>query len=234
MSDFSISVQELFDASVHYGHRTHKWNPRVRNYLFGEREGIHIFDLQKTAKFFEGALSFVKKAAGEGKTFLFVGTKPQALHIVSEHAKRAGMPFVTQKWIPGLLTNFSTLARRISYLRDLRQQAQSGELEKYTKKEISQLKKTIAKLEATLGGVSEMRRLPDVVVVVDALRDQLAVREARKMKIPVVGVVDSNASPLGIDFVIPGNDDAVKALELYSSKLADAVLAGKKSAKASA
>lgn len=231
MSDFSISVQELFDAAAHFGHRTHKWNPRVRNFLYGDRGGIHIFDLQKTAKLLEKALDFSKKMATEGKTFLFVGTKPQALHLISDYAKKSGMPFVTQKWIPGLLTNFSTLSRRISYLRDLKQQEESGEIEKYTKKEIVHLRKIIAKLEAALGGVSDMRRLPDVVIVIDVLRDQLAVKEAKKMKIPVIGVVDSNASPLGVDYPIPGNDDAVRSLEFFVSKLSEAILAGKKGLK---
>lgn len=233
MSDtsFSISVQELYDAAAHFGHKTHKWNPRVRNYLFGERGGIHIFDLQKTAKMFEKALDYAKKMATEGKTFLFVGTKPQTLQILSAHAKRCNMPYVTGKWIPGLLTNFSTLSKRISYLRDLKDQEERGEFAKYTKKEVVHLKKIIAKLQAALGGVSEMRRLPDVLFVTDVLRDQLAVKEARKMKIPVIGLVDSNADPTGVNFVIPGNDDAVKSLEYFISKISDAILLGKKGLK---
>lgn len=231
MADFSISVQELYDASAHFGHKTQKWNPRVRPYLFGERGGIHLFDLQKTAKLLEKALDFSKKMAMEGKNFLFVGTKPQALQLISSHAKRAGVSYVTGKWIPGLLTNFSTLSKRIAYLRDLKSQEESGELLKYTKKEISQLKKVIDKLEAALGGVSEMRRLPDVVFVSDVLRDRLTVLEAKKMKIPVIGLVDSNADPVGVTHVIPGNDDAVKSLEYFTGKIADSIIAGKKGLK---
>lgn len=230
-SPFSISAQQLFDAAAHFGHKTYKWNPKMRQYLYGERSGIHIFDLQKTAHMLESALAYLKKCSEEGKVVLFVGTKPQATKIVSEEAKRAGMPFVTSKWIPGLLTNYSTLSRRIRYLQDLRMEYKINQFEKYTKKEASKLKKMIEKLEATLGGVSDMTRIPDVIFVVDVVRDRLAVEEATRMKIPVVGVVDSNGDPDGVAYVIPGNDDALRSLHFFVSNLADAILLGRTSVK---
>lgn len=228
---FSISAQELFDAAAHFGHKTHKWNPKMRNYLYGERGGIHIFDLQKAAQKFEEALNAVKKLAEEGKTILFVGTKPQAIRIVSEEGKRCEMPYVTSKWIPGLLTNYGTLSRRIRYLQELKFEQKLNDFEKYTKKEASKLKKLITKLDSSLGGVSNMTRIPDVVFVVDVVRDRLAILEANRMKIPVVAVVDSNGDPDGIQYVVPGNDDALRSLQFFTSKVADAVVAGRKSTK---
>lgn len=228
---FSISAQELFDAAAHFGHKTHKWNPKMKNYLYGERAGIHVFDLQKTAHRLEQALDAVKKLAEEGRVILFVGTKPQAIKIVSEEAKRADMPYVTSKWIPGLLTNYGTLSRRIRYLQDLKMEQKLNNFEKYTKKEASKLKKVIDKLEASLGGVSSMTRPPDALFVCDVVRDQLAVKEAARMKIPVVGLVDSNGNPDGVQYVIPGNDDALRSLQFFVSKIADAFLAGRKTVK---
>jgi small subunit ribosomal protein S2 len=228
---FSVSAQELFDAAAHFGHKTHKWNPKMRNYLFGERGGVHIFDLQKAAQKLEEGLNAIKKWAEEGKVVLFVGTKPQAIKIVSEEAKRADMPYVTSKWIPGLLTNYGTLSRRIRYLADLKMEQKLNDFEKYTKKEASKMKKMIDKLEASLGGVSNMTRIPDVVFVVDVVRDRLAIQEANRMNIPVVAVVDSNGDPDGIKFVIPGNDDALRSIQFFTAKIADAVSAGRRSTK---
>lgn len=203
----------------------------MRNYLYGERGGIHLFDLQKTAQKLEEGLNAVKKYAEEGKMVLFVGTKPQAIRIVSEEAKRADMPYVTSKWIPGLLTNYSTLSRRIRYLQDLKMEQKLNDFEKYTKKEASKFKKVIDKLEASLGGVSAMSRIPDLIFVVDAVRDRLAIQEANRMHIPVMAVVDSNADPDGVQYVVPGNDDALRSLQFFSSKVADAILSGRKSTK---
>ena len=228
---FSVSAQELFDAAAHFGHKTHKWNPKMRSYLFGERGGVHLFDLQKSAQKLEEALNALKKWAEEGKVILFVGTKPQAIKIVSEEARRAEMPFVTSKWIPGLLTNYGTLSKRIRYLSELKMEQKLNDFEKYTKKEASKLKKMIDKLEATLGGVSGMSRIPDVIFVVDVVRDRLAIQEANRMRIPVVGVVDSNGDPDGILHVVPGNDDALRSLQFFTSKVADAVVAGRKAKK---
>lgn len=226
-STFSISAKELFDAATHFGHRTQRWNPLMRNYLYGERNGVHIFDLQKSAQQFEDALQFIKKASSEGKQFLIVGTKPQALQIIQDYAKKSGISFVTEKWIPGLLTNFETLSKRIKHLKQLKQEQEENNFEKYTKKEAVQKKKMIAKLEATLGGVSNMEKTPDVLIVTDAVRDKLAVKEAKRLKITVIGIADSNADPTLLDYVIPGNDDAVKSLKFFVGKIADAILAGK-------
>lgn len=229
-SSFSVSAQELFDAAVHFGHKTHKWNPKMRNYLFGDHQGIHIFDLQKTAHALERALTYLKKLAEEGKTVLFIGTKPQVGGLLTDAAKRAGMPHVTQKWIPGLLTNYGTLSRRIRYLLQLKGEEVSGGFAKYTKKEALKLRKVIDSLEATLGGVSAMNRLPDAIFVTDVVRDRLAVLEAIKMHIPVVAVVDSNGDPDGVDYVIPGNDDSLRALEFFITHVADALVSGRKGA----
>lgn len=231
-SPISISAQELFDAAVHFGHKTYKWNPKMRKYIYGEKGGVHVFDLQKTAQNFEKALGFLKRLSEEGRVVLFVGTKPQATKIVSDEAKRAGMPFVTSKWIPGLLTNYGTLSRRIRYLQDLKSEYKLNNFEKYTKKEASSFKKVIDKLESSLGGVSDMVRIPDALFVVDVVRDRLAINEANRMKIPVIGVVDTNGDPDGITYVIPGNDDALRSLQFFSSNVADAILAGKKPKKA--
>lgn len=203
----------------------------MRDFLYGEKGGIHIFDLQKTATFFEKALNHLQRLGSDGRTILFVGTKPQAIKIVAEEAKRAIMPYVTSKWIPGLLTNYSTLSRRIRYLQDLKAEEKITAFDKYTKHEAAKLRKIIEKLESSLGGVGDMHRLPDLVFVVDVVRDQLAVKEANKMHIPVMAVVDSNGDPDGVEYVIPGNDDALRSLRYFISKAADALLDGKKQGK---
>lgn len=219
-------LKDMIQNAVHFGHKTAKWNPKMKPYLYGKRQGVHIFDLHKTAEGLEKACEFLKKSAQEGKTILFVGTKPQATQILEETAEACGMPYITRKWIPGLLTNFSTIKKRIKYLKDLKDQEAKGELSKYTKKEVVGIQKTIAKLQAALGGVQEMDKKPDVVLVVDVVRDHIAVEEAAKLRIPIVAIVDSNANPQNITYPVPGNDDAMAAIHLLVGYFAQAI--GKK------
>lgn len=224
-------LQEMIANAVHFGHRTHKWDPRMRKYLHGEKNGIHIFNLEMTAKLLGNALSFLRKSLSEGKTVLFVSTKPQAISLVEGAAKECGAPYVVSRWIPGFITNFSTIKKRIKYLKDLKDQEATGEFEKYTKKEASKLKKTIDKLQISLGGVQNLTKQPDVVFVVDVVKDKIVVEEANKSGIPVIGIVDSNADPDPVDYPIPGNDDAVKSITYLVGKIAEA-FKGSKDAKA--
>lgn len=213
----------MFDAAVHIGHRTHKWNPRMKKFIHGEMNGIHVINLEKTLEYLDKALDFVSKSVSEGRTILFVSTKPQSVNLLERTAKDLHVPYVVSKWIPGLITNFATVKQRIKYLTDLKEQEQSGEIEKYTKKEISKLKKVMEKLQVSLGGVESLKAKPDVVFVVDVVRDNIVVKEARKLGIPVVGIVDTNADPTKIDYPIPGNDDALKSLTYLVGKVAEAV-----------
>lgn len=222
-------IQEMFESAVHIGHRTHKWNPRMERYIFGERNGIHVINLEKTLECLNKALDFLGKHAAEGKMLLFVSTKPQSLKIVEETAKECGAPYVVSKWIPGLLTNFSTIKQRIRYLADLKEQKITGELMKYTKKEQAKLNKVIVKLETSLGGVQNVTDRPDVVFVLDVVRDHIAVLEAKKLGIPVVGIVDTNADPTEIDYPIPANDDALMSLKFLLGKVRDTVAKSRKS-----
>lgn len=221
-------LDEMLASACHFGHRVEKWNPKMRRFIYTKREGIHIFDLTKTAECLEKALAFLKEKAAEGKTILLVSTKLQATKLVSEAATRSGCAYVTRKWMPGLLTNFDTLKKRIKYFRDLKSQKVSGEWDKYTKKERLELDRTIEKLEDAFSGVETMLRLPDVVVVLDSVRDELALREARKLKITTIGICDSNGDPDLFTYLIPGNDDAIKALRFFVTKIADAITAGRK------
>ncbi len=225
--DTKVDVKEMLEAAVHFGHKTQKWNPKMKKFIFTSKNGIHIFDLEKTKVCLEKALDFISKTASSGKKILFVSTKPQSAHLVIEAAEACNMPYVIHKWMGGLLTNFNTIKQRIRYLKNLKDQEKAGDFEKYTKKEASELRKTIEKLESALGGVRDLDSLPDVVFVVDALRDRIAVNEANKMKIPVVGIVDSNADPDGVDYAIPGNDDAVKSLSYLIQKVKYGILDGK-------
>ncbi len=225
--DTKVDIKEMLEAAVHFGHKTQKWNPKMKKFIYTSKNGIHIFDLEKTKAALEKAVEFVQKSASSGKTVLFVSTKPQSAHLVIEAAEACRMPYVIHKWMGGLLTNFSTIKQRIRYLKNLKDQEKNGEFEKYTKKEASELRKTIDKLESALGGVRDLDALPDLVFVVDALRDRIAVNEANKMKIPVVGIVDSNADPDGIQYPIPGNDDAVKSLTYLIQKVKYGILEGK-------
>lgn len=225
----TIEVKDLFENAVHFGHKTSKWNPKMRDFIFGDHQGIHIFDAVKTKECLERALEFLAKASREGKMILLVGTKPQAMKIIEEASKKTSMPYVSKQWIPGLLTNFSTVSKRIEYLRNLKAEQEETGFDKYTKKEASVLKKTIEKLENSLGGLITMRSPPDVLFIVDCVKNKLAVREAKKIKIPIVAIVDSNADPDPIAYPIPANDDALKSLTYLINCVTEAILEGKKS-----
>ena len=223
----AIAVKELLEAGVHFGHQTKRWNPKMKPFIFGERNGIYILDLAKTAKAFRDAESFVTQLASEGKTILFVGTKRQAQDAISEEAQRCGMFYVNQRWLGGLLTNFTTIQRSLARLRELEAMATDGRYETLSKKEIAGIEKEKKKLQKNLDGIRHMNRLPDAIFVVDTRKEKIAVDEARKLKIPVIGVVDTNCDPDEVDFVIPGNDDALRAIRLFTSRVAEAVLAGR-------
>jgi len=222
-----IALKDLLEAGVHFGHQTKRWNPKMKPYIFGERNGIYIIDLAKTARLYRNAEEFVYNLAADGRTVLFVGTKRQAQDAIAEEAQRSGMYFVNQRWLGGLLTNFATIQRSLSRLRDLEAMETDGRYETLSKKEIAQVEKEKRKLQKNLEGIRNMTRLPDAVFVVDTRKEKIAVDEARKLKIPVIGVVDTNCDPDEVDFVIPGNDDALRAIRLFASKIADAVIAGR-------
>lgn len=218
-----VSVQQLLESGVHFGHQTKKWNPKMRKYIFGERKGIYIINLQETAKGLDKAYEFVKNTVAEGRNVLFVGTKKQAQDAIQEEAARCGMYYVNQRWLGGMLTNFTTIKSRINYLKDLESKKSGGYFENLNKKEVASIEKEIEKLTRSLGGIKDMNRLPDVMFVVDPQKEHLAVKEARKLNIPVVAIVDTNCDPDLVDFVIPGNDDAIKSVKLLTSKVADAI-----------
>ena len=220
-------MKDLLDAGVHFGHQTKRWNPKMKEFIFGERNGIYIIDLGKTLKLFQKAEEFVSNLAAEGRTILFVGTKRQAQDVVAEEAQRCGMYFVNERWLGGLLTNFATIQRSLGRLRDLETMAADGRYDTLSKKEIARNEKERRKLQKNLEGIRGMTRLPDAVFVVDTKKEKIAVDEARKLKIPVIGVVDTNCDPDEVDFVVPGNDDALRAIRLFASRIADAVLDGR-------
>jgi small subunit ribosomal protein S2 len=222
-----IALKDLLEAGVHFGHQTKRWNPKMKKYIFGERNGIYIIDLAKTGKLFRDAEEFVHNLAADGRTVLFVGTKRQAQDAIAEEAQRSGMFFVNQRWLGGLLTNFTTIQRSLARFRDLEAMETDGRYETLSKKEIAQLEKEKRKLQKNLEGIRHMTRLPDALFVVDTRKEKIAVDEARKLKIPVIGVVDTNCDPDEVDYVIPGNDDALRAIRLFASKIADAVLSGR-------
>jgi len=222
-----IALKDLLEAGVHFGHQTKRWNPKMKAYIFGERNGIYIIDLAKTAKLFRDAEQFATNLASDGRTVLFVGTKRQAQDAVAEEAQRCGMFFVNQRWLGGLLTNFSTIQRSLARLRDLEAMETDGRYETLSKKEIAQIEKEKRKLQKNLEGIRNMSRLPDALFVVDTRKEKIAVDEARKLKIPVIGIVDTNCDPDEVDYVIPGNDDALRAIRLFASRIADAVMAGR-------
>src|SRR4029077_1564622 len=225
--NLSVALKDLLEAGVHFGHQTKRWNPKMKQYIFGERNGIYIIDLAKTKRLFGAAEEFVHNLASDGRTILFVGTKRQAQDAVAEEAQRAGMYFVNQRWLGGLLTNFTTIQRSLARLRDLEAMETDGRYETITKKEIAQIEKEKKKLQKNLEGIRNMSRLPDAIFVVDTRKEKIAVDEARKLKIPVIGVVATNCDPDEVDYVIPGNDDALRAIRLFASKIADAVLSGR-------
>jgi small subunit ribosomal protein S2 len=229
-----IGMKDLLEAGVHFGHQTKRWNPKMKPFIFGERNGIYIIDLGRTAKLYREAADFVTSLASQGGTFLFVGTKRQAQDAIAGEAQRCGMFFVNQRWLGGLLTNFSTIQRSLARLRELEAMATDGRYDTLSKKEIARLEKERRKLAKNLDGIRGMSRLPDAVFVVDTRHEQIAVDEARKLKIPVIGVVDTNCDPDEVDYVIPGNDDALRAIRLFSGGIADAILAGRGLADAAA
>ena len=226
----TITMKELLEAGVHFGHQTKRWNPRMKDYIFGERNGIYIIDLQKTLKMFKEAAKFVSDLAREGKVSLFVGTKRQAQEAIAEEAKRCGMFFVNHRWLGGLLTNNATIQKSIQRLRELDEMSQDGRYELLTKKEVQRLERERKHLEQNLAGIKDMPGLPDALFVVDSSKEDIAVKEARKMGIPVVAVVDTNCDPDLVDYVIPGNDDALRAIRLFASRIADAAEEGRRAA----
>src|SRR6187401_613411 len=220
-------MKDLLEAGVHFGHQTKLWNPKMKPYIFGERNGIYIIDLGRTAKLYREASEFLTNLAAQGGTILFVGTKRQAQDAIAEEAQRCGMFFVNQRWLGGLLTNFTTIQRSLARLRELEAMTTDGRYDTLSKKEIARLEKERRKLAKNLDGIRGMGRLPDAVFIVDTRHEQIAVDEARKLKIPVIGVVDTNCDPDEVDFVIPGNDDALRAIRLFASRIADAVVSGR-------
>jgi small subunit ribosomal protein S2 len=224
----SVTMKELLEAGVHFGHQVRRWNPKMKEYIFGERNGIYIIDLQKTQRMFRDAIGFVTNAIAEdkGKTVLFVGTKRQAQDAVREEAERSGQYYVNQRWLGGLLTNFQTVQKSIKRLKDLEAMQTDGRYEKLTKKERIKLDREREGLNKNLSGIKSMSRLPDVVFIIDVRKEEIAVAEANRLGIPIVAVVDTNCSPEGIDYVIPGNDDALRAVRLFASRIADSIIEG--------
>ena len=231
MSDQKTLMRDMLAHAVHFGHRTAKWNPKMAPYLHDKKNGVHIFDLNKTYTGLMAAKEFLTAASAQGKTILFVSTKKQAIAPVKEAAERCGMPYVTSKWIPGLLTNFKTIRARVDYMQKIKEEQENGEFDKYTKKEASKLMKQIDKLEAALGGVATLERRPDIVFILDVCRDKIAVTEANTVGSKVVAITDSNANPDGVDYPIPGNDDAIKAIEFFLGHIVEAIEAGQKNKK---
>ena len=227
-----ISMKQLLEAGVHFGHQTRRWNPKMNEYIYMERNGIHIIDLQKTVKKIDEAYAFVQGVSTEGGTVLFVGTKKQAKDSIAEEAQRCGMYYVTNRWLGGMLTNYQTIKARISRLNELYEKEENGSFDLLPKKEVAKLKLEHDKLEKNLGGIRQMDRLPAAVFVVDPKTERNAVLESRKLGIPVVGIVDTNCDPEDVDYVIPANDDAIRAIKLITGKIADAVIEGREGAEA--
>jgi len=224
----SVTMKELLEAGVHFGHQTRRWNPKMKDYIFGQRNGIYIIDLQKTIKVFKEALQFIRTTAEEGKDVLFVGTKKQAQDIVRESAARCESSYVNQRWLGGLLTNFSVIRGSIDKLVELEEMKEDGRWDLLSKKEQSKLEKVFRKLSKNLGGIKAMTRSPGVLFIIDSSKEEIAIQEAQKIGIPIVAIVDTNGDPDNLTYAIPGNDDAVRAIELFTSKVAEAILDGKK------
>ena len=222
----TITMKELLEAGVHFGHQTKRWNPKMKEYIFGERNGIYIIDLQKTLKMFKEASKFVTDLAATGKRVLFVGTKRQAQDAIAEEAQRCGMFYINQRWLGGLLTNWVTVQKSVKRLKELDDMATDGRYELLPKKEVIKLERERKHLQANLAGIKELTRLPDAIFVIDSNKEQIAVREARKLGIPVVAVVDTNCDPSEVDYVIPGNDDALRAIRLFTSKISESIAEG--------
>ena len=222
-----VSMKQLLEAGVHFGHQTRRWNPKMAPYIFTERNGIYIIDLQKTVKKLEDAYMFVRNIAEDGGDILFVGTKKQAMDSVKEEAERCGMPFVNARWLGGMLTNFTTIKLRIRRLAQLKAMEENGTFDLLPKKEVAKLKLQIEKLEKFLGGITEMKKMPAAMFIVDPRKERIAVAEAKKLGIPIVAIVDTNCDPDEVDYVIPGNDDAIRAVKLIAGAMADAVIEGR-------
>jgi small subunit ribosomal protein S2 len=222
----SVSMREMLEAGVHFGHQTRFWNPKMAPYIYGHRNKIHIINLEKTQPLFEDAMKFIRQLASRRGTILMIGTKRQAREVIAQEARRAGMPFVDQRWLGGMLTNFKTVKGSLKRLKEMKAQTEAGN-EIRIKKEALMFTREMAKLEKDIGGIQDMNALPDAMFVIDVGFHKIAVAEAKKLGIPIIGVVDSNHSPIGIDYVIPGNDDSAKAVALYARAVADAVLEGK-------
>jgi small subunit ribosomal protein S2 len=219
-------MKELLEAGVHFGHQTRRWNPKMKEFIFGERNGIYIIDLQKTLRMFKEATRFITEVVSQGGAVLFVGTKRQAQEAIAEEARRCGMYFVNQRWLGGLLTNFVTIQKSIDRLKELEEMSTDGRYNLFTKKEVARLERERKALEKNLSGIREMKKLPQALFVIDSKKEEIAVKEANRLRIPVVGIVDTNCDPDDIDCVIPGNDDALRAIKLFVSKIADAVIEG--------
>jgi small subunit ribosomal protein S2 len=222
----TLTMKELLEAGVHFGHQTKRWNPKMQKYIFGERNGIYIIDLQKTLKKFREAYGYVRDLAASGGTMLFVGTKKQAQESVFEEATRCGMFYVNHRWLGGTLTNFATIRKSIARLKKLDEMSETGEYERLPKKEVIGLERERAKLQSALVGIKSMDRLPSAVFIIDPKKEKIAVEEAQRLAIPIVSIVDTNCDPTGIDYPIPGNDDAIRAVRLITSRMADAILEG--------
>ncbi len=222
----AISMKQLLEAGVHFGHQTRRWNPKMKPYIFAERNGIYIIDLQKTVKLVDKAYNFVKDTAENGGTILFVGTKKQAQESVTTEAKRCGMFFVNNRWLGGTLTNFNTIKKRINRLHELYEMEENGQFDLLPKKEVIKLKLQREKLEKNLGGIKDMKRIPEALFIVDTRKEHLAIAEARKLNIPIIAIVDTNCDPEEVDYIIPGNDDAIRAVKLIASAMASAVIEG--------
>ncbi|HEY8568248.1 30S ribosomal protein S2 [Microbulbifer sp.] len=229
-----VSMRDMLQAGVHFGHQTRYWNPKMGQYIFGARNKIHIINLEHTVPAFNEALQIIKGMAAQKKKVLFVGTKRAAQKAIQEQAERAGQPYVSNRWLGGMLTNYKTIRASIKRFRDLEAQSQDGTFEKLTKKEALMRTRAMEKLERSIGGIKDMGGLPDALFVIDVDHERIAIQEANKLGIPVIGIVDTNSSPEGVDYIIPGNDDAIRAIKLYTTAVADAVLAGAANAGGSA
>ena len=222
-----VTMKELLETGVHFGHRTRRWNPKMESYIFTERNGIYIVDLEQTVELMDKAYNYVRDLVADGDTILFVGTKKQAQETIKEEAKRCGMPYVNERWLGGMLTNYQTISKRIDRLEEIEEMEEDGLFEVLPNKEVVELERERDKLERFLGGIRDMDGLPDAIFVADPQREEIAVSEANKLGIPIIGIVDTNCDPDLIDFLIPGNDDAIRAVKLLTSRIADAVLEGK-------
>ena len=222
----STSMKDLLEAGVHFGHQTQRWNPKMSNYIYGAKSGIHILDLRITYEAVEQAQDYVQKLVANSGKVLFVGTKPQAQGVIEEQATRAGMPYVNFRWLGGMLTNFKTIIKRVVYLKELMSLESSGEINAYTKSERLKIRREIEKLNKSIGGIVNLNKLPDALFVVDLTNESTAITEAKKLGIPVIGLADSNVDPEGVEIVIPGNDDAIRSIELIASAIADSCLKG--------